>query len=997
MYSKLHKTFCIGAVLILSVVLFLSVTEAASVIAVTAFLLAANVYLYSRGQYGSSVDMIYLFFVTVVSAFYLQSAVMTEFPGESVISKPNLNAFFWLIHLGLIFVLPVALRKRTISKTDISVVIFVFFLGPFYTQIIDKSPYGLMVPAALVIERLMSTDIKEDRRYSSSIFASAGFLFVLWLFISGLFADDTGGMFRVFSHYAAPLAALPLLRRTKNGKRNTWLWGLFFLFIVTLLISFNKFFYNWFALHLRNFWHIKLWTAAVHPNALASFLIALLPFLCAFITFNFKKKWRIISYFLLGFIMLLLVFLTRSRGGVIALSGMLIAAPLLLKKPKSRAFQIIFTIALLIPVLFFSVYSVGSLRLESGAGQQFEGIRDRIILWKPILRAIGDIPAFGLGMGNHHRLSQWFQWPDLGYRELYGTWIGWDMLGRHSHQVFLEILLIGGVPALILFLLVTFYALFKGRRGIHNKDFIYRTMGKAALLSLLFQGLFDFTWYYPCIILLFWTAAASAAGEFDQAALQPAFLRLMTRRLQKIFLLIFFFTAVLVPIVNGLFSNLQEVWDQDAPLKVWSMLMPWNPAPERLLGERKLEEKQSKEALDHFRKAVERDPSTLNDHAVLGWLMIRLREDQKGFEYLMMRERKDPLGTVCDPYIDLAAFVSQQDAQNKDDLLHYLEKSFMVGAGLKENFFWDNENERERWCFSSLFLGDYLAEKYGILDLPKVPQGLSVECSLELPEVLSRLQLNLKQEQNREVYNDYLRIKTAELLWESGYRKKCLEILQKGGMSLKELHGFRDVPIDTIEEDSPEQYRIEGTRLLALGKPEEALPFLERAWENGLDDLRISAGLAEAYKATGNIDEAVKHYYRIIEQQPENETIRNNLALLLLHQRRYNKAEHQFNEALKINPRSYSALYNLGTLYLATNQPEKAAEMFDRCLKLDPSSPAALFNRARAADKMNRSNEALVFYRHFLASAKPDTYNELRGIAVRRINALQKAAEGNSE
>ena len=64
----------------------------------------------------------------------------------------------------------------------------------------------------------------------------------------------------------------------------------------------------------------------------------------------------------------------------------------------------------------------------------------------------------------------------------------------------------------------------------------------------------------------------------------------------------------------------------------------------------------------------------------------------------------------------------------------------------------------------------------------------------------------------------------------------------------------------------------------------------------------------------GRLDEAIAHYMKALESEPENETTHNNLGLALAERGRYQKAVLCFENALWLVPHYLNARLNLGDI-----------------------------------------------------------------------------------
>jgi len=124
--------------------------------------------------------------------------------------------------------------------------------------------------------------------------------------------------------------------------------------------------------------------------------------------------------------------------------------------------------------------------------------------------------------------------------------------------------------------------------------------------------------------------------------------------------------------------------------------------------------------------------------------------------------------------------------------------------------------------------------------------------------------------------------------------------------------------------------------LLAFhGRPERAIPYLERA-------VRIAPDLYEA---------------------------QTELGLILLGMGRYQEAIGRMREAGRFHPEAPDPDYQIGRAYLALGDPKSAVDAFRTCRVKDPRDPKYLYSLGEALEKAGQAPEA---EREFVAAANLD-------------------------
>ena len=242
-----------------------------------------------------------------------------------------------------------------------------------------------------------------------------------------------------------------------------------------------------------------------NPNILAVYLLLYFP-LSLWATFSAQSKGRLcIFYAVTSALAALCILLTWSRGAWLGLFLECLLF-LFLHSQKSR-----FAALLLPPLALLSVpvlpqnfrgrlFSIGDLGESS--------IRYRLQTWKGTWRMLASHPV-GIGVG---------EW---AWRIIYPSHaVSGTRTVMHAHNVFLQVATeLGGVGFLIFFLLVgiSFWC------GIKEKNFAAVT----ALAGTLIMGLFDHLWYYPGMLVPFWSILAFCVSRGQQDVQKPRFVDIL--------------------------------------------------------------------------------------------------------------------------------------------------------------------------------------------------------------------------------------------------------------------------------------------------------------------------------------------------------------------------------------------------------------------------------------------------------------------------------------
>jgi tetratricopeptide (TPR) repeat protein len=148
-------------------------------------------------------------------------------------------------------------------------------------------------------------------------------------------------------------------------------------------------------------------------------------------------------------------------------------------------------------------------------------------------------------------------------------------------------------------------------------------------------------------------------------------------------------------------------------------------------------------------------------------------------------------------------------------------------------------------------------------------------------------------------------------------------------------------------------------------RTEEAKAELELArtlTDNRDEEAQIEADLASMAMADEDYDEAIEHYKRVAETNPNYNGVLINLGLAYRRQEKYDEAITYYQRALEANPNEVPVYAELGTIYMTTRQLDKAVEIVDQGLRHRPNSAhlhallAAIYseegNRRRAQSEL---------------------------------------------
>lgn len=242
-----------------------------------------------------------------------------------------------------------------------------------------------------------------------------------------------------------------------------------------------------------------------NPNILAVYLLLYFP-LSLWASFLPQNKGRLrVFYATTAALSALCILFTWSRGAWLGLFLECLLFLIFYSRKSRRSILLLPPLVLLsLPLLPESfrgrLFSIGDLGESS--------IRYRLQTWVGSLRMLGAHPV-GIGVG------------ERAWRAIYPHFaVSGTKTVMHAHNVFLQIAVELGVMGLFLFVLLLCIALWQ---GIKQKNYV----AVSALLGALTMGLFDHLWYYPGMLVPFWSILAFCAPSGEKETKNEQFVDIL--------------------------------------------------------------------------------------------------------------------------------------------------------------------------------------------------------------------------------------------------------------------------------------------------------------------------------------------------------------------------------------------------------------------------------------------------------------------------------------
>lgn len=119
--------------------------------------------------------------------------------------------------------------------------------------------------------------------------------------------------------------------------------------------------------------------------------------------------------------------------------------------------------------------------------------------------------------------------------------------------------------------------------------------------------------------------------------------------------------------------------------------------------------------------------------------------------------------------------------------------------------------------------------------------------------------------------------------------------------------------------------------------------------------------LISAYFESGDTQKALEIAYLILQDEPEDELIWNQLGYIYSKTGEYEKATEVLNRAIQINYKLGQPWSNLGYIEYKKGNYEQALEYIKKAIKKDPDYPRAYYYLAKVLYSQGKADEALVY------------------------------------
>lgn len=155
----------------------------------------------------------------------------------------------------------------------------------------------------------------------------------------------------------------------------------------------------------------------------------------------------------------------------------------------------------------------------------------------------------------------------------------------------------------------------------------------------------------------------------------------------------------------------------------------------------------------------------------------------------------------------------------------------------------------------------------------------------------------------------------------------------------KALDAYRELMHQGIK-DSTVQFNS-GLALLAMKRPKEAVPYLEKAVSRKPGSAAWRLTLARAYHQSRRLQEALKLYRSTLQINPDQPVAHNEMGMVFWDLKSYFFADASFQKAYQLDPRYVDALNNLISSSMLFKQYDQTITYLNRLLEIHPEDDNA--------------------------------------------------------
>ena len=192
-----------------------------------------------------------------------------------------------------------------------------------------------------------------------------------------------------------------------------------------------------------------------------------------------------------------------------------------------------------------------------------------------------------------------------------------------------------------------------------------------------------------------------------------------------------------------------------------------------------------------------------------------------------------------------------------------------------------------------------------------------------------------------------------------------------GALTWQQTGIYRDLEIlwrDTLAKN-PDCWLAHnnlGVYLYHEGHIEDAIAHYHKALQIDPNHFDTLYNLGAALAVQGRLDEAIENYRKALQINPDYSSALNNLGIALATKGQLDEAIKNYRKAIQIDPNFCEALDNLGVALATKGQFDAAIQTYRQAIRINPNLPDTFYNFGLTLNQLGRTREAVVQYREAL-------------------------------
>jgi tetratricopeptide (TPR) repeat protein len=166
-------------------------------------------------------------------------------------------------------------------------------------------------------------------------------------------------------------------------------------------------------------------------------------------------------------------------------------------------------------------------------------------------------------------------------------------------------------------------------------------------------------------------------------------------------------------------------------------------------------------------------------------------------------------------------------------------------------------------------------------------------------------------------------------------RRQVTETLKYARLAVQGFYAFK------AQSDEAVGYNYLGFALAACGEIDDAMAHYQKALEINPNYALAHTNLGIALADRGQLEDAIIHFQKAVEINPGYALAHNNLGFALADRGRIDEALIHYRKALEIDPKLALARSNLGDALASRGQIDEAIVQFQRILGINPNDAEA--------------------------------------------------------